>query len=263
MNVLRPLAVLLMASLGLAGCAGENLRQQLDLAGQSYRSAEADPQVARSAARDLQRAAESLARAERFADYLGGAEDALHYAYLSQRYSDIARQHGELAKHQQLASRLQREHERLRLTLQEATLLDDWLEDPSISLAATETDRGVVLTLGDVYFDPGSAGLDSSANRVLLKLAYFLRLHPQRKIRIEGYSDSRGSVSENLKLSRQRARAVAELLADLGIEARRIEQVALGAEYPLAENASARGRAQNRRVEIVFSDAQGILPPAR
>lgn len=160
------------------------------------------------------------------------------------------------------------ERDRLRRMLQDAQLMTAeqqgrWLEDQMMSLAASETDRGLVMTLGDVLFHPDSAELGNSANRTLLKLVHFLQLNPQRKVRIEGYSDSRGDPQANLELSRARAQTVADLLISLGIEAGRVEVRGYGDRFPIAENASARGRAQNRRVEILFSDAAGNLGPDR
>jgi outer membrane protein OmpA-like peptidoglycan-associated protein len=97
---------------------------------------------------------------------------------------------------------------------------------------------------------------------VVLKIVQFLQLNPKRVVRIEGYTDSTGGKQENLKLSRDRAQAVADVLMDLGIDDKRI-QVEGYDEYPVDANASERGRAQNRRVEIVFSDEKGQLGAAR
>jgi len=138
-----------------------------------------------------------------------------------------------------------------------------WLDDQMLSLAAAETDRGLVVTLGDVLFKTESAELEASANRTLLKLVAFLQLNPQRKVRVEGYSDNSGDATENLLLSRARARSVSRTLTDLGIDTARIEVVGYGERFPVAENASVRGRALNRRVEIVLSDEQGELGPIR
>ena len=82
-------------------------------------------------------------------------------------------------------------------------------------------------------------------------------------MRIEGYSDSSGKREENLALSRARAQTVADALTDLGIDAKRVEVQGFGESFPVAENASAKGRAQNRRVEILFSDEQGRLGATR
>jgi outer membrane protein OmpA-like peptidoglycan-associated protein len=171
-------------------------------------------------------------------------------------------------QYQEQVARLEMERDRLRRMLQDAQLMTSeqqgrWLEDQMMSLAASETDRGMVMTLGDLLFHAGSANLNSSANRTLLKLVHFLQLNPQRKVRIEGYSDSRGDPQANLALSQARAQTVADLLMNLGIGVERIEVRGYGERFPLAENASARGRAQNRRVEILFSDGEGNFAPDR
>ncbi|WP_336315824.1 OmpA family protein [Stutzerimonas stutzeri] len=259
---------LVMAALALAGCSSQDTEHELAQASAALERIQADGMVQRGAPKDLHRALETLQRAERFNDYWGGAEDARHYAYLSRRYSEIAAQQGELLQHQEQVARLEMERDRLRRMLQDAQLMTAeqqgrWLEDQMMSLAASETDRGLVMTLGDVLFHPDSAELGNSANRTLLKLVHFLQLNPQRKVRIEGYSDSRGDPQANLELSRARAQTVADLLISLGIEAGRVEVRGYGERFPIAENASARGRAQNRRVEILFSDAAGNLGPDR
>ncbi len=252
----------------LQGCAGSEVKQALDEADSAYQAVSSDPQVTGDAPMDVRRAEESLERARSFAGYLGSAEDALHYAYLSQRYSQIASQHGEQLQNQRRTTQLEMEYERLRQTLQQARLLDmrqqgQWLQDQMISLAAAETSRGVVMTLGDVLFKPSSAELGTAANHRLLKLAHFLQLNPARRVRIEGYTDNRGSAAENLALSLSRAQVVANFLEELGVDAQRMEVVGYGEAFRISENASARGRAQNRRVEIVFSDVEGRLGSPR
>ncbi|SIR90987.1 protein of unknown function [Aquipseudomonas alcaligenes] len=257
MGLLLPLAL-------LAGCAGQQSQQVLAEAEASFQQVKEDPDVLRSAPKDVIRAGESLARAERLSSYLGSADDVTHYAYLSQRYSQIARQHADLVLNQERLARLELERERLQLALREAKLLGaqqqgQWLEEQVVYLAASETDRGLVMTLGDVLFDAGRTELKASANRTILKLVQFLQINPRRNIRIEGYTDNRGIAEENLELSRARAQAVADVLVDLGIDARRMQVKGYGEAHPLAENASAKGRAQNRRVEILISDEQGKL----
>lgn len=260
------LAVLLVS---LTGCAlSPSHEEALDAARASFQAVKEDPDVLRAAPKDVIRAGESLARAERLSSYWGSGADVSHYAYLSERYAAIARQHSETRLNQERAAKLELELQRLQLTLREAKLLsvqqhNGWLEEQMVSLAASETDRGLVMTLGDMLFDAGRAELQPSANRTLLKLVQFLQINPQRRVRIEGYTDNTGSVEENLELSRARAQTVADLLIDLGIDAKRIEVVGYGVDFPVAENASARGRAQNRRVEIVFSDERGQLGSQR
>ncbi|MNJ64709.1 putative lipoprotein YiaD precursor [compost metagenome] len=137
------------------------------------------------------------------------------------------------------------------------------MEAQIVSLATSEGDRGLVMTLGDVLFDTGRAELKNSASRTVLKLVQFLQLNPKRVVRIEGYTDSTGASEDNLKLSRDRAQAVADMLVDLGVDEKRIQVEGYGDQYPVEANASERGRAQNRRVEIVFSDDKGKLGAAR
>ena len=259
---------LLVALGALQGCATRESQQQLQNASMALQSVSEEPQILLDAPKDVMRASESLDRAKRFADYLGNAADVTHYAYLSKRYSEIARQHSEQLQNQRRATQLSMEHERLRQTVQEARMLDlqhqgRWLEDQMGSLAAAETDRGLVMTLGDVLFRAASAELGSSANRTLLKVVHFMQLNPKRRVRIEGYTDNRGDAAENLALSRARAQAVGDFMQSLGVDAGRIEVVGYGEQYRVAENASARGRAQNRRVEIGFSDEQGRLSSPR
>ncbi|MDT4822788.1 type VI secretion system peptidoglycan-associated domain protein [compost metagenome] len=265
-----PLSLSLLLGLGLlGGCANQQATEQsLEQARQMFQKVKEDQNVLSSAPKDVIRAGESLARAERLSSYLGNDADVVHYAYLSQRYSEIATQHSEQSQNQARAAKLQLERERLQLALREAKLLSvqqqgKWLEEQMIALAATETDRGLVMTLGDVLFDTGRADLKASANRTVLKLVQFLQLNPRRIVRIEGYTDSSGKKQDNLNLSTERAQAVADALVDLGIDAKRIQVQGYGEAHPVAENASNRGRAQNRRVEIVFSNDKGVLGPAR
>ncbi|MCY1401279.1 putative lipoprotein YiaD precursor [compost metagenome] len=252
----------------LVGCASQSSESALQQANSSFQAVKEDSNVLRYAPKDVIRAGESLARADRLSNYWGSGADVRHYAYLSQRYSEIAREHSNQAVNEERLAKLELERQRLQLALREAKLLSvqqqgQWLEEQIVSLATTETDRGLVLTLGDVLFDTGEADLKSSANRTVLKLVQFLQLNPRRVVRIEGYTDSTGARQDNLQLSRARAQAVADVLVDLGIDEKRIQVEGYGDQYPVEVNASERGRAKNRRVEIVFSDEKGQLGAAR
>ncbi|MEX5433615.1 OmpA family protein, partial [Klebsiella michiganensis] len=152
-------------------------------------------------------------------------------------YSEIARQHALLNLNQERLTRLQLERERLQLALREAKLLSvqeqgQRLSEEIASLSTEETERGLVLTLGDVLFDFNRAELKPAANRTALKLVQFLQLNPRRVIRIEGYTDSVGDRQANLDLSRERAQAVADVLADLGVDPARMQVVGYGEAFP-------------------------------
>jgi outer membrane protein OmpA-like peptidoglycan-associated protein len=263
------LTIVALSSLALlVGCAGKTDEQVIADAQLHYQQVKEDPLVLRYSPKDVVRAGESLARAERLANYWGNSKDVAHYAYLSQQYSAIGSENSRLAQNQEQAARLTQEHERLQQMLREATLINSqqqgaWLEDQLINLVTTETDRGLVMTLGDVLFEPGQSELGRSSNRIVLKLVQFMQINARRVVRIEGYTDNLGKAAENLELAKARAQAVADALIDLGIAAQRIQVVGYGEDYPVAENASSRGRAQNRRVEIVFSDDKGQLGAER
>ena len=118
-------------------------------------------------------------------------------------------------------------------------------------LKGKQTDRGVVLTVGDVLFATGKAEIASGSQRDIDRLADFLKKNPNRNLLIEGYTDNTGSEDSNTKLSQQRADAVRDLLVARGIPPQRIATKGYGPKYPLVDNTSAAGRQQNRRVEIV------------
>jgi outer membrane protein OmpA-like peptidoglycan-associated protein len=119
------------------------------------------------------------------------------------------------------------------------------------SLKAQHTDRGMVLTVGDVLFSPGKADIGPGAQRSIDKLAEFLRAYPRRNVLIEGHTDNLGDADFNIKLSQQRADAVRDLLVARGISSERIRTKGYGPKFPVVDNDSAAGRQQNRRVEVI------------
>jgi outer membrane protein OmpA-like peptidoglycan-associated protein len=124
-------------------------------------------------------------------------------------------------------------------------------------LKATPTDRGLVLTLGDVLFDTGKADLNSGASRKLDQLAQFLSEHPDRRVQIDGFTDSVGSDAYNQELSRRRADSVKSALLARGISASRIGTEGYGKSFPVANNNDSGGRQLNRRVEVVIGGDNG------
>lgn len=136
------------------------------------------------------------------------------------------------------------------------------LEAELDALKARETERGLVLTLGDVLFDTDRSTLKPGAEMTLDRLAAFLEDHPDRELLIEGHTDSRGSDLYNQDLSERRANAVRMALLDRGISPARLQTTGLGESFPVATNDTVAGRQQNRRVEIVISDEDGEFPAA-
>ena len=120
-------------------------------------------------------------------------------------------------------------------------------------LQARPTDRGLVLTLGDTLFATGKSELKSGATANLDRLTAFMNEYPKRTAAIEGFTDSMGSDEMNQSLSQRRADAVKGYLVGQGVSSARLSSSGRGESSPVADNESAAGRQQNRRVEVVIS----------
>jgi outer membrane protein OmpA-like peptidoglycan-associated protein len=118
-------------------------------------------------------------------------------------------------------------------------------------LKAQQTERGLVLTVGDVLFVTGKAEIAAGGLRSINKLAEWLKKNPTRNLLIEGNTDNTGPEDFNLRLSQQRADAVRDALTSKGVASDRIATRGYGPKYPAVGNDSAAGRQQNRRVEVV------------
>jgi outer membrane protein OmpA-like peptidoglycan-associated protein len=126
-------------------------------------------------------------------------------------------------------------------------------------LQARPTDRGLVLTLGDVLFTSGKSDLNASATGSLERLTSFLNRYPDRSVAIEGHTDSNGGDDYNLALSQRRAESVKDYLTGHGIGSMRLAASGMGESQPLAGNDSATGRQQNRRVEVIIANPPTAL----
>ncbi|MEN8257122.1 MAG: OmpA family protein [Thermodesulfobacteriota bacterium] len=124
------------------------------------------------------------------------------------------------------------------------------------------TDRGIVLTIGDVLFATGKSELNASAQRSMEKIAEFLEKKQNRNLLVEGHTDNVGSDMYNQKLSEQRAASVKIALEKIGVASERIVTVGYGKKYPLASNDTARGKQQNRRVEAIILN-EGVQPESQ
>ena len=127
------------------------------------------------------------------------------------------------------------------------------------ALQAKVTDRGIVLTLGDVLFESGRADLKAGAAGNLSKLVAFLTKYPERVVTIEGYTDSIGGDDYNQALSQRRADSVRSYLVRAGVESGRLTAAGMGKNDPVAGNDSAIGRQQNRRVAVIINNPPTAL----
>jgi outer membrane protein OmpA-like peptidoglycan-associated protein len=116
--------------------------------------------------------------------------------------------------------------------------------------------------LGDVLFETGRADLKSGSRQTLDKLTAFLQAYPKRNVQIEGFTDSVGGDDYNQSLSERRADSVRDALTSMGIANDRILTKGLGKSSPVGDNATAQGRQQNRRVEVLILD-EGIARTAQ
>lgn len=140
---------------------------------------------------------------------------------------------------------------------QEAQTRTAQLEAQLNELAAKKTDRGMVITLGDVLFGTDLARLNANGMRTAQKLAEVLQQNPRRTVLIEGFTDSTGSSAHNVELSERRAEAVRNAILEQGVSRERVATRGYGASFPVAANDTASNRQMNRRVEIVLSDESG------
>ncbi|MFP5404967.1 MAG: OmpA family protein [Gammaproteobacteria bacterium] len=258
----------------LAGCAGPaGPNPDLERARAEVNRAAAMPIVTRFAPLELKQATDTVQQADTRWHDKGDADEARHQAYLAVERAAIAenyarardadekikeasatvdRQRLEARTREAAAARQEASEQAQRASAAEARLRE---------IQAQQTERGLLVTLGDVLFETGKAQLLAPAFPELDKLAEFLRQYPDRRLRVEGYTDSVGGDSLNLDLSRRRAEAVRRALVQRGVSPARITIQGYGKNYPVADNSTAEGRALNRRVEVVISDERGNLRP--
>jgi outer membrane protein OmpA-like peptidoglycan-associated protein len=173
--------------------------------------------------------------------------------------AESAQRQAEAAQRQSVAS--QKNADASQQQANDAQARNLKLEAELKDLNATKTERGMVITIGDVLFDTNKAELKATGMRGVEKLADFLKLYPMRKALIEGFTDSVGSADSNQELSGRRADAVRVAMVGMGVGSERIATHGYGEAYPVAGNDNASGRQQNRRVEIILSDEKGTVAP--
>lgn len=135
------------------------------------------------------------------------------------------------------------------------------LEAMMADLQAKKTERGMIITIGDVLFASGQATLTEAGVANLRKLADVLAQNPERTVLVEGFTDSVGSAAYNQDLSERRASSVRNALLGLGVAPQRVAMKGYGKMYPVANNDTPGNRQLNRRVEIVLSNAGNPIAP--
>jgi outer membrane protein OmpA-like peptidoglycan-associated protein len=261
----------------------------LESAHAAVQLAEADPNVNKYAPLDLDAARTDLAIADDAALHHRDAEIA-QPAYLAAQNARLAQMHGatkaddarvaagqaerdrivlasrnrevqnaKVATNVALDQRDQAAEEAARATGEAARATGEAarLQAEVDQLKAKPTPRGLVLTLGDVLFDTGRAELNPGAGRKLDQLAQFLNEHKDRRVQIDGFTDSVGTDSYNEELSRRRADSVKSALLTRGVDSSRISTEGYGKAFPVATNTDSGGRQLNRRVEVIIGQDDG------
>jgi outer membrane protein OmpA-like peptidoglycan-associated protein len=266
----------------LAGCVSTPMpNAALENARTVVQTAEADPNVNKYAALDLEAAKKQLDIAEAAAmhhqdaaiaqpAYLAAQTARLALAHAASKADDARVAAGQAERDQiQLAARTRDVANAKMATNAALGQRDEAAEQAARlqaevdQLKAKPTSRGLVLTLGDVLFNTGRAELNPGAARKLDQLAQFLMDHPERRVQIDGFTDSVGTDSYNQDLSQRRADAVKSSLIARGIDPSRIGSQGYGKSFPVANNVDSGGRQLNRRVEVVIGGDNGGSIAAR
>jgi outer membrane protein OmpA-like peptidoglycan-associated protein len=295
-----PLSTLALAVLGACSSV-PSANAELDAAHSDYRAAQNDNLVSQLAPAEMRRASEALTRADNAFERRDKSTEVDHLAYLARSQIAVAQEtaHRKTAEQAVAGAAAARDQARLSARTSEADAAvrsaqasqrsaeasqrqaeaslrqadaaraqaaasDDAsrrLQAELAALNATKTERGMVVTMGDVLFDTNKSQLKPGGLRSVEKLVAFLQQYPQRSAMIEGYTDSTGGADFNQALSAQRADAVRAALVQMGVAGDRLGVHAYGEAYPVAGNDSAEGRESNRRVEVILSEDRGTVMP--
>lgn len=294
---LKTIPSLLAMAVFVAACSSApTTTSLLDQTRGDYMAAQSNPAVSTYAAREFREASAALEQANAAAGRQEKAADVDKLAYLAKQKiataqevakqkvaeaniagagkqrdelrlqartqeADQAKAKAEMAQAQ--AQQAQAQAQNAEAATRDAQARAAALEAQLADLAAKKTERGMVITLGDVLFGTDQANLTANGMATAKKLADVLNSNPQRTVLIEGFTDSTGSSAHNLDLSKRRAESVRNALLDLGISRDRIATNGYGAAFPAAGNDTAGNRQMNRRVEIVLSEDGAAIPARR
>jgi len=259
----------------------------LDQTRNDYRSAQSNPKVASYAPLEMKQASDAMAKANAAAANNDSTEDIDKLAYLAKQKIALTQEVAKQKSAEADVAKSGTERDKMRLDqrtreadqsrtaaniargdaayaqqqTRDAQARNANLEAQLAELSAKKTERGMVITLGDVLFATDQARLNPEGQRTVQKLAQVLTQNPQRTVLIEGFTDSTGSSAHNQALSERRADSVQLGLLEQGIARNRIAIHGYGEAHPVAGNESTTDRQLNRRVEIVLSEDDGKIRP--
>ena len=245
---------LLALSVGLAACSHQP-NVNLENAKTNFSALQTNPEATKVAALETKDASEWLDKAQKA--YLDKEDESTvdQLAYLTNQRVEVAKQTIALRTAENQIKNAGSDRAQALLDARDAQIKQ------LRGLNAKQTERGTLVTFGDVLFDFDQASLKANSRDSITTLANYLIKNPDRKVIVEGYTDSKGSAAYNQGLSERRANAVKNALVRAGVDPSRIVAQGYGKEYPVASNNSDSGRAQNRRVEVTISnDNQPVAP---
>lgn len=262
MRKLFTVPTLIALSVGLAACASQP-NENLEHARGQYAQLQSDARSSKLAALETEDAGKMLDKADKAYQNDADEETVDQLAYLAKRRIELAEQtialrsaerEIEQSSAKRAKAQLESREEQLKRQQEEIRKLQQDLE-------AKPSERGTLVTFGDVLFDLNRAQLKPGGLRGIQKLAEFLQDNAERQVMVEGYTDSTGSAEYNQQLSERRAESVRRELIRMGVDAQRITARGYGEEYPVASNDTPASRAMNRRVEVTISnDNQQVQP---
>ncbi|TRX75531.1 OmpA family protein [Pseudomonas mangiferae] len=258
MNKFIAIPVLSALSLAMVACASKP-NPNLEQARSNYSTLQSQPQANSLAALETKEAGDMLNRAEQAYRDKQDASHVDQLAYLTNQRVQVAQETIRLrtAESDLRNAASQRTQAQLDARTQQMNILKNELQN----LKPQQTDRGSVITLGDMLFEVDRAELKRSGLANVQQLATFLNQHPERLVVVEGFTDSTGTVEHNLRLSQARADSVRRALVSMGVSPQRITTQGFGKDYPVADNATASNRALNRRVEVTVSNGPEPVAP--
>lgn len=280
-------ACLLAAGALLSACGSVPLQTNsaLEEARRDYAVTQNDPTVARLAPVELKQASEALDRASIAWAKKESLQTVDNLAYVAKQKTANAREVAKQKSAQESIADASKQQDQMRL--QQRTMEADkakmeageakiqaeseqrqkmaaeeharQLQAQLNDLSAKQTERGLMITMGDVLFAVDRADLTPDGMMTVQKLGLILQQNPQRVVLVEGHTDSTGTAVHNQYLSERRAKSVQIALMGMGIAHDRIVTQGYGMQYPVASNDTAANRQLNRRVEIILSDDNGKI----
>jgi len=276
----------------MSGCAtNRDPSDELSSLESQYNQLAAQGFVAEYAPVALKEAEETIAKAKKLEEKREDKSLISHQQYLAklkldtaleiakQKRAEAAIGNAEVRRKDALLSAKEREANALRnraetaeynVTQLEATAREmsakaDALAKTLEDFSAKQSERGLVLTMGNILFELNKSDLKPGAERTLEKVAAFLAEYANRSVLVEGFTDGLGSADYNQTLSEKRAEAVVAELKRLGISSSRLSAKGYGEDYPVASNSTDAGRQQNRRVELIIAnqDQTAVAPRQR